>query len=153
MPADVTFERPLRATHHCRHYSYETGLQGRGPLCALGIDLSGSGASRRCWSEPAEADAVCPQRSEYTDEERAAWRTWLDASQVRLGTAVQALPAPIPLNTQGKVKCPNCSGDLHYARWHRGASMQCSTPNCCGPVRFAIEAGKDWPAGGDADGR
>jgi hypothetical protein len=139
----VTFNRPLRATEHCRHYSYETGLYGRGPLCALGVDLSGAGASRRCWPTP---EQVCDKREDYTDDERNIWNAWLYESQERLGRAVQALPAPIPLNTDGWVKCPNCDGGhLHYARWHRGAQINCSTPNCCGPVHFSIASGKDWP--------
>lgn len=141
----TVFERPLRATHHCRHYSYELGLQGRGPLCAQGIDLSGqSGASLLCGSTVAENHRPCPKREEYTDAEREAWRTHLDASRVRLGNAVQALPKPIPLRTQGHVDCPNCDGQLHYARWHRGAEIKCTSPSCA-HAHFNIEAGKDWP--------
>lgn len=150
MPIEIV--RPLRATRHCRHYSYENGLK-RGPRCALGIDLSAGRASVRCWPAEGEEQTLCASRADYTDEERATWKTYLDASIERLGKAVQALPAPIPLRTSGDVACPNCdSGRLHYARWHRGAEIRCTTPNCCGPVHFSIDAGADWPAGGgDAD--
>lgn len=147
MPAE--FIRPPRATRHCRHYSYETGIQGRGAMCALGIDLSSPGAWYACSPDP---KGECAKRENYTDEERASWKVWLDASIERLGKAVLALPAPIPLRTSGKVKCPNCeTGELHYARWHRGAEIQCSTPNCCGPVHFSIAAGTNWPSGGGRD--
>ena len=139
-----TFERPLRATHHCRHYSYETSLQGRGPLCALGIDLSGAGSAGPCMPSATARTSLCDKRADYTDDERATWKTFLDADIERLGRAVQALPKPIPLRTSGKVACPNCDGEIHYSRWHRGAELKCSTENCCG-ARFHIEAGKDWP--------
>lgn len=137
-----TFERPLRATQHCRHYSYEPG---RGPLCAQGVDLSGFGASGACMPPDFSRTSLCDKRQDYTDDERATWKAWRDASMERLGRAVQALPAPIPLRTSGKVKCPNCDGQILYARWHRGAELRCSTANCCG-AHFSIEAGKDWPA-------
>jgi len=142
-----TFQRPQRATHHCRHYGYETGLTGRGPLCAAGVDLSAPGASRPCMPEPAAAD-YCDKRQDYTTDERATWKAWQAESRERLTKAVQALPAPIPLRTSGAVDCPNCDGgSLHYARWHRGAEIKCTTANCCG-AHFSIEAGKDWPQGG-----
>lgn len=143
MSAPREFTPPLRATGHCRHYSYCHGdlMSDRGPQCAAGCDLSAPGASRGCWPAP---EAECADRQEYTDDERAAWREWVDGSITRLGLAIDALPAPIPLNTTGKIACPNCGGDLHYGRWHRGASIQCATPHCCG-ARMSIEAGKDWP--------
>lgn len=142
-----TFDMPLRATRHCRHYSYELGLQGRGPLCARGVDLKAEPHSRMCWTIDDGHAHLCSKREEYTEAERAAWREHLDASIVRLGNAVQALPVPVPLRTQGQVPCPNCDGgSLHYARWHRGAEIKCTTANCCG-AHFSIEAGKDWPQG------
>lgn len=139
MTAPREFTPPPQATRNCRHYSYNLG--GRGSACALGIDLSTPGASNPCWGD---ADGGCNLREDYTAEERAAWREWVDGSIDRLGLAIGALPAPIPLGTTGKIACPNCGGDLHYSRWHRGASVQCATPHCCG-ARMSIEAGKDWP--------
>jgi hypothetical protein len=141
----AVFERPLRARHNCRHYSYEPGLQG-GPRCAAGVDMSGPGASGPCLL-PEHQRGTCEKREEYTDAEREAWSTFRDQAMERLGRSVQALPAPIPLNTSGKIACPNCDGgELRYARWHRGAEIQCTTPNCCGPVHFSIAAGADWPS-------
>ena len=65
---------------------------------------------------------------------------------MRLGAAVKALPRAIPLRTSGTVACPSCDGGvIHYARWHRGAEIACSTPNCC-EAHFSIEAGKEWPS-------
>lgn len=146
-----TFEPPQRARHHCRHYSYELGLHGRGPLCALGLDLSAPAASGACMPLRAEGDTYpspCAKREDWSDEERATWQAWQAASLERVSKAVAALPAPITLRTRGAVDCPNCDGGkLHFARWRRGAEIKCTTPYCCS-AHFSIEAGKDWPAGG-----
>ena len=143
MTSPVRFQPPLRATGHCRHYSYRHGdlMADRGPQCAAGVNLSAPGASSACWPDP---QAECAQRQEYTLEERAAWKTWQSECMDRLAAAIAALPAPIPLNSMGQVLCPNCGGDLHYSRWHRGAAIQCRTENCCA-VRVNIAAGADWP--------
>lgn len=138
------FTPPLRATDHCRHYSYKHGdlMSDRGPQCALGVDLSDPGASRACWSNPEEE---CLFRAEYTDDERAAWEAWTAEAMNRLGVAIDALPAPLKLNARGHIACPNCGGELHYGRWHRGAFVQCNTEHCCA-ARMNIAAGADWPA-------
>lgn len=136
-----SFERPLRATNHCRHYSYKTGMgSDHGPQCAVG-HASVALPINTCCSDPKEH---CPARAEYTDEERAAWAAAREASTARLIAAIAALPRPIPLNTSNSVPCPSCMGRLSYARWHRGAEIGCSTPNCCG-ARFNIAPGVDWP--------
>lgn len=139
------FVQPLRATQHCRHYSYESGLDG-GPRCAKGLDPSNPASTiARCGSEPSYA---CEARAEYTDEERVAWRQAADARMARLGRAVDALPRAIPLRTSGTVVCPNCRGWLSYARWHHGAEISCETENCGGAC-FNIAAGADWPIMGE----
>lgn len=140
---DDLFPRPLRATQHCRHYSYENGLQGRGPLCALNLDLSAPGASGPCMPDPRGS---CASRAEYTAEERATWQEWMDARLIRMAAAISVLPVPIPLRTTGTVQCPSCPGTITYSRWERGASVKCSTP-MCNEARFNIAAGADWPAG------
>lgn len=139
------FERPLRASRHCRHYSYRMGLgDDNGPHCAVDIDLSEPGITRKCMPEPA---VTCSERQDYTDAERAAWERYQAERMKRLSAAVQALPHPIELNRTGEVPCPNCDGGrIIYMRWHRGASLQCTTENCC-EARFNIKAGADWPAG------
>jgi hypothetical protein len=134
--------RPIRATNHCRHYSYERGLKG-GPRCARGVVLEGAGCVLPCLPDP--SGTPCSLREEYTDAEREAWKAESAASMDRLGKAVTALPRAIPLNTSGKIECPNCGGNLHYGRWHRGAEIRCETPFCAN-AHFSIAAGKDWPA-------
>lgn len=142
------FTQPPRARFHCRHYSYDMGSfpAGVGPVCAVGCSFTDPGASAACMPGAASS-GKCDRREEWTDEERAAWDAWRDASVKRLTAAISALPAPIPLNTSGRVTCPSCGGWLHYGRWHRGASLECETKHCAA-ARFNIAAGADWPAGG-----
>ncbi|WP_199223796.1 MULTISPECIES: hypothetical protein [unclassified Novosphingobium] len=92
-----------------------------------------------------EPRGTCAQRQEWTDEERAAWSSAVEAGMARMVAAIAALPAPIPLRTSGSVECPNCLGTLSYSRWHRGAEICCATPGCTS-ARFNIAAGADWPA-------
>ncbi|MBB4618993.1 hypothetical protein [Sphingomonas abaci] len=143
MTAHLAFPRPPKASKHCRHYSYKLPitLPDSGPHCAAGHDMSAPGAAMPCMPEPRGA---CCDRAEYTDQERAAWRAAVEASQSRLAAALRALPSPIPLRTSGTVKCPNCGGALRYARWRRGAEVGCDTDGCCG-ARFSIAADADWP--------
>lgn len=138
------FTRPPHATKHCRHYSYERGktwLDG-GPRCAKGLDLTVPGSTGCCMPEPRGG---CTLRAEYTQAERDAWEASRNEGMERLGRAVQALPRAIPLRTSGDIPCPNCDGRLHYARWHRGAEIKCTSEGCCG-AHFSIAAGVDWPA-------
>lgn len=149
------FPSPVRATKHCRHYSWERGgLMMLGfPKCARGVDLSyrlyddglkHSPSVEMCMPDGGLPRGLCAQREEYKDEERAAWAAFQAECMGRVSAAVDALPAPIPLNTQGKIVCPNCGGELRFARWHRGAAIACETENCV-EARFSIEAGADWP--------
>lgn len=149
MTGKSPFTPPLRATGHCRHYSYRHGnvMADRGPQCAVGVDLSAPGASTACWPEP---QSQCARRQEYTAEERAAWQAWTNEGLQRLQAAIAALPAPIPMNSTGRTICPSCGGDLHYSRWYGGAALQCGTGNCCS-ARFNIAAGANWPAPKPAD--
>lgn len=136
------FPLPLRATHHCRHYSFVMGLgDNTGPQCAAGITNIALALNTCCQNPPVQ----CFAREEYTDAEREAWQQARDAGIARIIAANAALPRPIPLHTTGSLECPNCGGKLAYARWHRGAELACDTPNCCA-ARFSIEAGADWPA-------
>jgi hypothetical protein len=144
------FTAPPCARKHCRHYHFVLPITrtDSGPSCAVGIDLSAPAASL-CCMPPKDGQPVCDSREDWTDAERAAWDKWAEARQKRLIAAIAAVPHPIPVNTSGVVLCPNCAGQLGYARWHRGGELGCSTEGCCG-ARFSIEAGKDWPVGGDA---
>lgn len=134
------FERPLRASHHCRHYSYEGGFSG-GPRCAAGIDLSAPGAGKPCMPEP---KSECSTRVEYTEAERAAWKTWTDQGLARMANALSAIPDDLPERSSGTVECPNCKGTLSYSRWRGGAGVECSTPNCT-QASFNIKLGAKWP--------
>lgn len=141
----MAYDRPLRATNHCRHYSYERSAEPSlsGPHCAVGIDLNEPGACLPCLPYP--EGHQCPRREEYTDVEREIWRKSLQEHTERLVDALGAVPHPIPLRTSGVVECPNCQGRLHYSRWERGAEIGCETEYCCG-ARFSIAPGVDWPA-------
>lgn len=145
-------DRPLRATHHCRHYSYARGKdwvlgEGSGPRCAVGCDLSDPMASNACMPDATMRDRVppCPRRADYTDDERAAWKAWCRAGMDRLAQVIAALPHPIPVRASGSITCPCCGGTVSYARWVGGAMVQCSTPDCAA-ARFNIDRGADWPA-------
>ena len=130
---------------HCRHYSYESGLTGRGPLCALGIDLSAPGTFKRCMPPPHDP---CEKREEWTDEERGAVEAKRDASLKRFAAAVEALPGTVECGQRVKVKCPNCeAGTVVVDRMRNGhAWVQCTTPNCVGPVHLNIDRKTKWPA-------
>jgi hypothetical protein len=138
------FDPPLRATMHCRHYSYERGVLLHGPKCAQGIDLSAPGAGRMCWPE-ADVGQPCAVREEYTDAERIAWETYRDDRMIRLSMAVCALPRAIPMRSGGTVPCPNCDGTIRYGRWRGGAELNCSTAHCCG-ARFNLSGVDVWPS-------
>jgi len=138
-------DRPLRATKHCRHYSYDRGetfLSG-GPKCALGIDLSEPRACNPCMPAPI---APCDKRADYTDEERAAWRAYTDHRLQMLGDAIKALGNPVACGESRDVACPHCSGKLTVQRMRNGhAWLQCSTPGCIAPVHFNIGRTVAWP--------
>lgn len=136
--------RPLRATQHCRHYSYERGLGG-GPRCAKQVDLTKPGSFRMCMPD---ADVPCARREEYTEEERAAWKNHQAEGLLRMVLAVEAIPEPVPCGGRGQCKCPNCeAGELNWSRASNGhVWLQCSTPECLGPLHFNIHRSTVWPA-------
>lgn len=134
--------RPIRATHHCRHYSYQDG-----PCCAQGHPFMVGEAMRRCMPLKDGNQSTCQMREDYTDVERAEWQAHIKQKMLRLEEAISALPRPITLRTSGTVSCPNCGGALNYSRWVGGASVVCSTtPHCVGPARFNISKDADWPS-------
>jgi hypothetical protein len=143
----ASFEKPPKASEHCRHYSYERGVKWHegGPRCAAGVDLSEPGAAMKCM--PPKADQPpCALRGEYSAAERETWEASVAAGLERLGKAVQAIPHPVPMRSGGTVKCPNCrDGQLRYDRWQGGAEICCTTPLCCA-AHFNLRGVKDWPA-------
>lgn len=131
-------DKPLRATFHCRHYAYEnTGLAGwragnhGGPLCARGVDLrTEPGAARACMPPDGATPPPCPQREEFTAEERAVWRDWVDARVTRAVIIMAAIPQA---GFTGSLTCPACG--IGTVRWSRALNnghlaADCSTPNC-----------------------
>lgn len=129
--------------NHCRHYSYERGLTGRGSLCAVGVDLSARG-NRACMPPPHDP---CPRREEWTDAERAAASAERDAGMARFSAAVHALPRPVECGERVAVKCPNCAGGTVVVdRMRNGhAWVQCTTAGCVGPVHLNIRRETKWP--------
>lgn len=137
-----TFTPPPIARQYCRHYHYD-----RGPRCNVGVVLTEPGACFVCMPDKGDTREPCPKREEWTSAERATWREYQSESTERLINAIAALPRP--MRTGGTVACPNCDGGtIRYDRWHRGASLNCSTPHCCG-ARFITKEPTDWPAGKD----
>lgn len=138
------FQPPLRATGHCRHYSYDP--KGFGEACALGVDVADAGAWRRCMPYDFTYISLepCALRADYTADERAAWEGWEQARLKRMEDAIAALPAPLPIACVGHVDCPSCGGLLRWGRWYLGASIRCETPYCV-DARFEVAIGTDWP--------
>jgi hypothetical protein len=136
-------DRPLRASFHCRHYSYEGGLSG-GPRCARGIDLSAPAATRPCMpgDRPGQKPVgdQCSSREEYTDGEREAWMVYRE----RRMEAQAKIMVLIPGSSRDKKKrehwgksgafgCPACEwGVVYWARANVNGHLRavCSTPNC-----------------------
>lgn len=129
-----TFPRPVPpkppiARQHCRHYSYEFGLRGRGPMCAVGCDMSAPGAALPCMPAGSQRGAICERREEWTDAERAEWRAWSDHHQERM----LAVFAVLPEDASGSFECPACgTGTVRYARARSNGHLHasCSTPQC-----------------------
>ena len=145
---DTSFRRPPKASHHCRHYSYDIAAFRRGEdgaQCAAGVDMRDGGEELHvlpCMPDPL---GWCPKREEYSEAERDEWRAWRAAGMERLAKAVAALPAPIPMRSSGSVACPNCGGRLAYARWEGGAQIACATEGCCA-ARFNLSGVDEWPS-------
>lgn len=140
-------EKPLRATKHCRHYSYDRGksfTDGKGPQCALGIDISAPGAGRQCWPDP-ELD--CHRREDYTEAERAAWRAWTDHRLSMVGDALAVFGGPVACGAETRKPCPHCDGEVVLQRMSNGhAWLACTTEGCIDPVHFNVDRSAAWPA-------
>lgn len=148
-------DKPLRATKHCRHYSYvmTPNDEPQGPRCACGLDLRAKpGASLVCMPDadvelkllekqgrPIDA---CEWREEYTDDERAAWEAWKHQSMQRMLNILPKIPGSADRNnasdratwgTQGVFDCPACKeGKVRWSRARVNGHVwaACSTPNC-----------------------
>lgn len=137
-------EPPARASAHCRHYSFDVRnfLEGGGPRCARGIDLSGSGMPKRCMPKgPSDNFSPCGEREEYSDAERLAWLVWRRDSMRRMIIILAAIPDRTDESSWGKtgeLPCPACNSGT--VRWTRAAVnghlwASCSTPHCFGMIQ------------------
>ena len=138
---DQNFTPPLRATKHCRHYSYNS--EAGKPECARGLLAPGE-YTRKCWPIKGEGlrkiETPCSGREEYTSDERAAWDAFCSEAVKR---TLQILPL-IPGNSNdarnrpewgksGEFECPACK--VGKVRWVRAringhVHAACSTPFC-----------------------
>lgn len=121
--------KPPIARQHCRHYSYELGLRGRGSMCAAGCDMSAPGAFLPCMPPDIQRGATCTKREDWTDEERAAWKAWGAHHIERMFVVFAAIPDDFG----GEVPCPACgAGRVSYSRARSNGHLHaaCSTPNC-----------------------
>lgn len=135
------FEKPLRATKHCRHYSYELGLNGRGPQCAVECDLSDPKSTNECM--PDVAKSLCSKREEYTQQEREEWQDWLESESERHSVRMTSIDQPIPTNSQIKFDCACKAGTVAAARGRKRAYINCSCD--LGELQINIGHEKAWP--------
>jgi hypothetical protein len=122
--------RPPRARQHCRHYDYETGMTGRGPICGLAIDLSAPRAALRCMPPDSTQGETCEKREDWTSKERAAWQAWLEEHTARTAIVMAVIPAK---GYSGNLPCPGCGiGMVSWSRTHSNNHLhaRCSTPHC-----------------------
>jgi hypothetical protein len=136
----MSFERPLHASQHCRHYSYVRGPD-YGPRCACGIDLKAEGANvAPCMPMPAVTAPVCAWREEFAAEEHAAWEEWSSARTVRMIVIMEKIPGNSTdrknrpeWGKSGEFECPACP--IGKVMWSRARSnghvhAYCTTPGC-----------------------
>lgn len=130
------FPRPplpecVSASEHCRHYGYEPG---KGPKCAKGVaQMEEFGNVRPCLPQNVQSlptPVGCVQRQEFTDEERAATKVWMEDKFERLIHVLEHLPKRGP---GGAMDCPACgTGRLHWRRAPNNGHLaaECTTPGC-----------------------
>jgi hypothetical protein len=128
-------EKPHQADFHCRHYSYSMTALKRGepgPRCAIGQDLSASGAALKCMPDP--RGPRCELRQEWTPEERDAWDRFVAAGMERAFVIMQAIPKQ---GDEGDFQCPACGGKVLWSRSRRNGhlSAHCTTPFCFSAIQ------------------
>jgi hypothetical protein len=141
----MSFERPLPASQHCRHYSYVRG-ENYGPRCACGVDLSRAGDEslpdspvlKPCLPDPPASG--CAWREEYTAEEHAAWAEWCEERTVRMLLAMAKIPGNSndrknrpEWGNSGEFECPAClTGKVMWSRARVNGHVRayCTTPGC-----------------------
>ena len=126
-------DKPIHASHHCRHYSYEGG-----PRCACGID--NSLANTACMPVPfpeTRRFEPCSWREEYTFDERIAWGQWKAERFSRMIAVMAEIPGSFDKKESwgktGDFPCPAClTGKVLWtrARVNGHVHAYCTTPNC-----------------------
>lgn len=133
-------KEPLRATYHCRHYSYD----GK-PTCALGVDLSAPVSALKCLPMPAK-NRVCTLREEYTNEERRLWDEFVSKRLDMSIQSVLSISSPVYPGSSGQIDCIHCDGKFSWSRARNGHVMfECSTPSCVGLTHLNIDPKTEWP--------
>ena len=120
-------DAPPTARQHCRHYKYvrdPNDFKNSGPTCKIGKMVDAPGRTLPCLPD----GTGCRFREEWTDEERAAWKEWSDASIERALALLNAIPDD---GEKGEIDCPNCEGPADWVRAFNGhIHARCRTPNC-----------------------
>lgn len=129
-------KKPLRASGHCRHYSYKNG-----PRCALGVNISGGVCTDKCMPEP---KAYCTGREEYTADEHTAWHKWLAWHDERGELRASGVVEPIACNTHRDYACPCGEGTARVQRGLRRVYMSCTCE--VGHWEYNIGHENEWPS-------
>lgn len=140
--APMKFNKPPKASQHCRHYDYKMALgDDRGPCCARGLDLSSPGAANVCMPKAVGVvpEKVCLQREEYTATERDNWKKWQTESMGRLIVILAVIPGSADKKDKaywgktGSLDCPACNaGKVKWTRAPNNGHLwaSCTTPHC-----------------------
>lgn len=129
--------RPLSATHHCRHYSYDR--EKMQPRCAWGIDLvTEPKSTNQCMPPGLQGLTKCDYREEFTDVERVAWEEWRNKSALRALAILALIPGTsrkrdIHWGGTGRFQCPACvEGVVRWLRVKQNGHLHaaCTTPGC-----------------------
>jgi hypothetical protein len=127
--------KPPIARQHCRHYSYRKGLdKSSGPECALGVNLDAPGACLACMPPDSQRGKTCAHREDWTEEERAAWKSWQDQNMLRMLVCLEVIPgASEGTGKSGELPCPACgTGTIRWTRSPGKGHLHagCSTKDC-----------------------
>lgn len=136
-------DKPLRATNLCRHYNYD---RESGPSCARGIEIENNltGNVFACLSHfslaaSARLIAACPQREDFAEAERDAWKAYLRVRIDQIRSVLEMVPGTSNDRRNqehwgcgGTFACPLCGGTVSWSRssYNGHARVRCSTAGC-----------------------
>jgi hypothetical protein len=127
----------MATAFRCRHYDYarptfprntKTLQSNEGAQCALGVDLSGNGATIKAGCCNPRGGA-CAKREPYTIEEIVAAEAEADEAMSRAMAIIPSIPSK---GDAGDFACPCCDGTVRWSRARSNGHVwaACSTPNC-----------------------